>query len=58
MVYGMSFFMAAWRIEAESSSYDRILGNAIKIMEDKEAIHILLHLLRNCDYIKRIITFG
>ncbi|MEA5000753.1 MAG: prepilin-type N-terminal cleavage/methylation domain-containing protein [Endomicrobiaceae bacterium] len=37
MVYGMSFFMAAWRIEAESSSYDRILGNAIKIMEDKRS---------------------
>jgi len=37
MVYGMSFFMAAWRMEVESSSYDRILGNAVKIMEDKRS---------------------
>lgn len=37
MVYGMSFFMAAWRMEAESSSYSRILGNVTKIMEEKRS---------------------
>lgn len=37
MVYGMSFFMAAWRMEVESSSYDRILGNTIKITEDRRS---------------------
>ncbi|MDD3053390.1 MAG: prepilin-type N-terminal cleavage/methylation domain-containing protein [Endomicrobiia bacterium] len=37
MVYGMSFFMAAWRMEVESSNYSRILGNVAKIIEDNRS---------------------